>query len=363
MQRGLPPAAWVIARALCRFRRFDLHSIPKAQQAQGLGLQIGQWSPYPRTGRAIVMKEGMAQVWIWDAELVEAAQRASGVDPRRVKAVPESLLHPARAEGACLLQSLEGCEGQVWRQGQLVSSAWWPDVPGEAVWRNFLRDASLPPAAQPPRPRQPEPVTWLPRPWAQPVSLVSTSTVPRLEAVVVAFAAFVFITATFWFGAQAYRLSEAHASLGQALQQSERAAGQILAVRGEALDRLARVEAFHKLDPYPDALTLMARVGQLIPAGTATLREWEYDNGRLKFVLNLQNPVLTSQLVKSLQAVTAFDQVQAHSSPNPAVLPLSLVLVPHVPLELAARQDGVARADRPAAAEPARGAASKNART
>lgn len=363
MQRGLPPTEWVIARALCRFRRFDLRAIPKAQQAQGLGLQISQWSPYPRTGRAIVMKDGLAQVWIWDAELVEAAQRASGVDPRRIAPVPGPLLPPARAEGVRLLHTPEGYEGQVWRQGQLVSSAWWPDIPDEAAWRNFLRDASLPPGAQPPRPPQAEAVTWLPRPWARPVSLVSATNVPRLEAVVVAFAAFMLITATFWFGAQAYQLSAARASLGQALQQSERAAGQILAVRGEALDRLARVEAFHKLDPYPDALTLMARVGQLIPAGTATLREWEYDNGRLKFVLNLQNPVLTSDLVKSLQAVTAFDQVQAHSSPNPAVLPLSLVLVPHAPLDLAVKQDGAARADRPAGTEPTREAASKNART
>lgn len=362
MQRGLPPTEWVIARALCRFRRFDLRAIPKAQQAQGLGLQISQWSPYPRTGRAIVMKDGLAQVWIWDAELVEAAQRASGIDPRRVSVVPEPLLHPARLDGACVLHSLEGYEGQIWRRGQLVASAWWPEIPGEAAWWNFLRDASLPPGAQQPRPPQPEALTWLSRPWAQPVSLVSASSVPRLEAAVVAFAAFAFIVSTFWFGAQAYQLSEARAALEQELKQSEAAAAQMFAVRGEALDRLARVEALHALDPYPDALTLMARIGQLIPAGMATLREWEYENGRLKFVLNFQNPVQTSQLVKSLQAVAAFDQVQTHSSPNPALLPVSLVLVPHVPLELGAEAGGAARSDRPAGAEPARETAAKNAR-
>jgi hypothetical protein len=337
LQRGLPPAEWVIARALCRFRRFQIQAVPKAQRAQALDLEIRQWSPYQRTGRAIVLKEGVAHVWIWDADMVEAAQRAQRADPRHVRVIPESLLHPPGTEGACLVQTLEGLEGQVWRDGQLQHSAWWPAPPDADAWLNFQRDASLPPAAQEAQPPRPQPLAWRAQPWARPVDGVAPVGLPGIQGVLIAAASFVLLAATFWLGAQHYQIAQARATLEPEQAATQAVAAQVAATRGEALERLARVEAFRKLDPYPDPLTLMARIAELIPADSASLQDWEYANGRLKFVLSLKNPMLSSQLVKALQEVDAFDQVQAQSSANPALLPISLTLVPHARLELGAR--------------------------
>lgn len=339
LQRGLPPVEWVLARALCRFRRFELQAVPRAQQAQALDLEISQWSPHHRTGRAIVLKEGVANVWIWDAALVEAAQRAHNIDPRHAHVIPETLLHPAFKEGEHLLQSLQGVEGQIWRDSQLLHSTWWPALPDADAWRNFQRDASLPPAAQLVQPPQPHTIAWLPQPWARPVRAMASAGLPGFQGLIIATGILIMLAATFWIGAQDYQLTQARVALEQEQLAAQAAAEQVLTARGEALERLARIEAFRNLDPYPDPLTLMARIAELIPAGTASLRDWEYENGRLKFVLSLKSPMLSSQFVKTLQGVSAFDQVQAQSSTNPDLLPISLTLVPHVRLELGTRSD------------------------
>lgn len=363
LQRGLPPTEWVLARALCRFRRFPLQAVPKAQQAQALDLEISQWSPHQRTGRAIVLKECVANVWIWDADVVETAQREHGIDPRHARVIPETLLHPAFDEGGHLLQSLQGYEGQVWRGGQLQHSVWWPGLPDADAWRNFQRDASLPPAAQQALPPQPQALAWLPRPWAKPAGAMVPAGLPGLQGLAIAAGIFILLAVTFWLGAQDYQLTQARAALEQDQQAAQAAAEQVLTVRGEALERMVRVEAFRNLDPYPDSLTLMARVAELIPAGTASLLDWEYENGRLKFVLSLKNPMLSSQFVKTLQGVSAFDNVQAQSSPNPVLLPISLTLVPHARLELGTRSGAPAQSETPGAPAPAIPAKASNART
>jgi hypothetical protein len=349
LQRGLPPTEWVLARALCRFRRFELQAVPKAQQAQALDLDISHWSPHRRTGRAIILKEGVAHVWIWDAEVVEAAQRAHNIDPRHARVIPETILRPAFDEGGRLLQSLQGYEGQIWRGGQLLHSAWWPGLPDADAWRNFQRDASLPPAAQQAQTPQPQVLAWLPQPWAKPARAMAPAGLPGFQGLIIGAGIFILLAASFWYGAQNYQLTQARAALEQEQQAAQAAAEQVLTMRGEALERMAKVEAFRSLDPYPDSLTLMARIAELIPAGIATLRDWEYENGRLKFVLSLKSPMLSSQFVKTLQGVSAFDQVQAQSSTAPDLLPISLILVPHVRLELATKADNPAQPETPGA--------------
>src|SRR5690606_36537450 len=58
--------------------------------------------------------------------------------------IPETLLRAKPAgDGPRLLAMMRGVEGQVWREGGLRASQWWPAPPDAATWRRFLRAAGL----------------------------------------------------------------------------------------------------------------------------------------------------------------------------------------------------------------------------
>lgn len=79
--------------------------------------------------------------------------------------MPESLVRtPAFADGPRLVATVRGVEGQVWRDGALTASQWWPEPPALESWRRFLRSAGTSPDADAGVP-QPQSVPWG-RPWA-----------------------------------------------------------------------------------------------------------------------------------------------------------------------------------------------------
>ena len=120
---------WVLSRGLCRFGRFDLANVPKAQRRQAVLLQIRQWSSYPRTDWLAVFDDNAASVWIWDKDKVDQSVEEARLNRRRVRVLPEALLHKEMAEGQRLVKSMDGFEGQVWRGGTLMHSRWWPALP------------------------------------------------------------------------------------------------------------------------------------------------------------------------------------------------------------------------------------------
>lgn len=61
-------------------------------------------------------------VWSWPAELTD---RLDGFEGR---AAPETVLH-GHGEGARLVQCLDGFEGQIFENGELAASRWWPHQP------------------------------------------------------------------------------------------------------------------------------------------------------------------------------------------------------------------------------------------
>ena len=85
-------------------------------------------------------------VWTWSRAGVLAAGDGDSALPAPRRILPESLLRgQARPDGHELVALEEGFEGRVWRDGVLVGSRWWPEVPSTPEWNLFLRGAGATP--------------------------------------------------------------------------------------------------------------------------------------------------------------------------------------------------------------------------
>lgn len=93
----------------------------------------------PGTLARVAWVGGIAHVWTWlPSDDASAREKATWV--------PESLLRARPSgDGPRLIALMEGVEGQVWREGDMVASQWWPSPPTEQVWHRFVRYAGLAP--------------------------------------------------------------------------------------------------------------------------------------------------------------------------------------------------------------------------
>lgn len=155
---ALGPLQWVVPRAACHYRRLEFGQLPARQRAAAATLAVRRHEPAPGALQHVAWTGATAHAWIWpqpDPVMAEG-------EPTWI---PESLLRaPPAGDGPRLLQAIEGVEGQVWRDGQLQASQWWPAVPDADAWRRFLRACGIGPDAAGPVPA-PEALPWATSPW------------------------------------------------------------------------------------------------------------------------------------------------------------------------------------------------------
>jgi hypothetical protein len=319
----------VLSRSLCLHACFAVpRELAPAKREAALRLKILEWSPHGTPGILIDWSEAEAGVWVWDQTAVEEAMRAEGLDPKRVPVLPETALAEPGSEGARLVASLDGVEGQAWRDGHLVASRWWPAPPAPEEWRRFQRAAALAPSAQSETPPAPEPPRFLDAPWPRTrrrwLALVEGAGPARL-----AFALLVVLALPLAYeGAALVRLTLAARAAEASLADLRRKADPVTQARLRAEAAMDCVRQLLQLDPYPDQLTLLARVGgQLPPNGTA-LGDWSFQNGELRFTLTHQVPLDSSHYVRLFEALQIFERVRAEPQGDGRTLAIQARLKP-----------------------------------
>lgn len=325
----------MLSRPLYRYVRFDLKSVPKHQRLQALALQVRQWSPFARTGWYQLWDQDVALVWGWDAERVEAAILANKLVPKSTSIVPETLLHQRQEQGAYLVSCMEGVEGQVWRNRSLIGSRWWPEPPGTDEWVNFQRDAGGPPESQVSKVPAVRHLNLEEAPWSKSVAQEGAAVHgEKIEAWLVPAIALCLFSATIWQGAQWIKLQSAIEDAGVELETLNQQTGPILKARGDALEALGRINLLQAIDPYPDQITLMAKVAEALPKEGPTLKEWEFQNGKMKIQIASPNKMLSSDYIKLFQSLGVFRNVQVASANDPYNLALSMDVLPQAEIKL-----------------------------
>jgi hypothetical protein len=293
------------------YKSFPLADIPKNQRIAALRMQIRQWNPYAAAGSCVVIEHDTAMVWLWDRQRISDAIAASGLQAARVKVIPESLLVPQLNDGLRLLKTLDGVEAQVWKSNSLVSSRWWPALPAAAEWIAFQRDAGMAQHAELPAGAQPAPL--LAEPWAKAASLEDYHAFDtRVERLVYAFGILLLAAATLWYGIHVVKRGSAVISRQAELAELNEKAKPVIAARSEAQAALLHVQALLATDPYPNQLQLMAKVAESLPRNGTHVREWNYQNGKLKLLVVVPDPgAQSSGLVSALQTAGPFNNVRS----------------------------------------------------
>ena len=266
---------WVVPRAQCQYRRADLSAVPPRQRVAAARLAATRYQPSPDAAVHTAWRRGIAHLWIWTSPPPEVA---SGEQ----RWIPESLLRaPPESDGPRLLTLVRGCEGQVWEDGQLLQSQWWPAPPDADAWQRFLRAGGLDSAAA--VPPVPETLSWSDswgeggRDW------LPSSTVGRERLAWLALGA-VFAVALGWQLTGLARWGLASASLAADLERTRTQMAPVLAARERAEAAQAEAERLRGLQSGASDYELAARVVAAQPAGIR-VNGWRRDANNLHVLL------------------------------------------------------------------------------
>jgi hypothetical protein len=307
---------WVLTRALYRFRIFDLAQVPVKKRTQALNLELAQWTPFANSEYFIGWHQQQALVWAWDAVKVRQAIAGQGIKPKRLTVLPESVLHEPLLDGLSLTRCLDGFEGQLWREGQLHHSRWWPQLPTQDEWLMLQRDAGLAPEEQQDQPPAPRDNPLRRAPWVAETSMTGDSVLQR-ERLLIAICALLLWAPTCWNGLALYQAWQATQQLQTQRTQLQIKVDPILRSRGEALDYLARIRALRSLAPYPGQLALLAKIAEVLPNDRSYIKEWDFQQGQLKVTITAATDISTTLLVTALQKASYFSEVKALPGRDP----------------------------------------------
>lgn len=269
-------------------------------------------------------------MWAWDADRLENELVAQKLKLKAIRVIPESLLHPPLPSGLRLVACLDGVEGELWQEQQLVHSRWWPTPPSETEWLNFQRDAGITPeqglGGEIPIPQV---LSWPKQPWAKTADLSRGEglALPH-EAWLIGGAILLLSGFTTGYGIELIKIRQAEELLKTELEVATQNARPILDARRHALDALARIEALRATNPYPTQLALLAEVARQMPKDSIYLKEWDYQNGRLKITVASSSKLSSSFVVKKIQDIAWFKNVQATPAMDPSTLTLTMETLP-----------------------------------
>jgi hypothetical protein len=313
---------WVVSRSLCAFRWFRLPNAGRTGLKDFAALRVKEWAPYADAGFHLHLTQEAVGIWAWDGGRVRDAMVAAGVQPRRSTALPETALQARGADGLHLIDCIEGVEGQLWSDGELKASRWWPESPSHEQWLDFQRaggvvvDAALDP------PSSEEPV-WRGRPWTNSGQGLSFGLERRGREMVLAGAG-VLLAAYGYFGGSLAHDALTLSDVEQRLRSAESQAAPAVDDRERALANLDFLAKFAKLAPYPPQLALLAKVAEKLPANGARIIAWAYQQGDLEFTVFSPGPVDILFYVKTYSSVDGFTDVAASNGEGERTLRIKL---------------------------------------
>ena len=312
----------IVGRGLCMYRCEDFARVPKNRRRSALELRVPVWSPFERTGHHCVWSGSTAMVWLWNADAVAEANGGPGAQPETRRDVPETLFLPRQSDGPFLQTCRHGFDLQVWRDGVLRDSFWYPAAPTPADLDDFRRrlDGSAAEAE----------VVSLPAalatdPWASPIS--PAEWLASNERALVAGGLFVVLLAAVWFEARIWHAHWEATAAANELARLEDELGPLLAERAEFLRLRQLNEGLAEYLSEPSQAYLTSVVDRAIPNEDATFRQWSYQQRELTVVV--EDPMLDPiAYIESLEKERLFNEVRTELARDANHLEITLQVQP-----------------------------------
>jgi hypothetical protein len=310
----------LLSRALCRTKVLDLAGVRVADRGAALRLQLAAWAPFDRPGFIVGLRAGRALAFAWDEAFVRPHLDDGGL-PAEVSVLPEALFRRPMAEGIRLVQGLEGVEAQVWADGLPVRSHWWPHLPEQGDWREFLAARDAVGASWPVEPSLAE-VDWLRRPWlaCKPPEKVGRG-LSRVEALTWLTAA---CLASGLAGLAGRSWHQAHLDLEDAnrLRESvQQQVGPYIVKRDEALRLASQADSLARGLAGGQPLMVFDQLRERLPSKGVILQDLQLQGDKVRVVFAMSPEVSRASLVEQLKSGTAFESVSESDDPVAPAVP------------------------------------------
>lgn len=309
-------AHWIVSRALCLYRRVDFGNVPRNRRRAAVELKLPVWSPFTRTGCHCVWSGGVAMIWLWDEDVVGPAE-SEGESRAALRIRPETVFYPRKADGIHIQACGEGFELQHWRDAVLEDSLWLLARPNSEQIETFRSrsgnaepdDEELVPTAAnlaaEPWSSRPSPVEWL------------RDNERRLVLIGLVAAAL----ATSWQEARIWKVLFRHKENVDRLALMQDRLAPFLDTRDQVRKLSRRNKLLADLHATPSQAYVMGRISEAIPDDAARFREWLYQQGELRLVIEGPNidPVAYVDALERL-----FDGVELGRAQQPGRIELLL---------------------------------------
>lgn len=271
-----PSKLFIVPRRCCLYRCFDLRAIPPQARRQTLQLKISQWSPWTSFKNTIIWQHGYAQVWCWPTD--------NNLPPKQ-KWLVETRLFP-RGAAAQLLACDQGYEGQYWQQDILKESHWWPSLPDQKAWCDFLRAAGLAPQTEPPLPITQK----LAQPWGKSYALDPHVSLLIVESLLWQAMPLLLVTLLTWQGVQILLVKQETQEQRQQQEELSQKIEPILQLRNKMQEDQSYIVQVAKFWQGHRQLQLLNDIVSKLPDPTnMKIMNWEYLPEQLSFTVRTSN--------------------------------------------------------------------------
>ena len=286
----------IISRALCHFE-----TMPNPPGGQSLRrYEAAKLSAKARTPIAepdFYFDWGADRIgiWSWPRSLTRDLTDFEG------EILPETVLHPPLQTGARLVAAIDGFEGQVWRNSQLVASRWWPSQPSLSDWSGFLRATRIvdagdsAPAIEEPsfldKPTNAQPYTaWLDR-----VRAISVRDMAALALIGLA------VPSLYLLGQWA-QLSQAQASVSAELAELSQETAEISAARQSAQRASNELAAYAEMLNQRHPAALLASISEELSRFSIRLDAFEQTEDGLTLTMHASDDFAPETLVRTMES-------------------------------------------------------------
>ncbi len=338
IRAGWLQPTWVLPRAWCVTASLQAKGVPRHKTAAFAQLHLNRLAPFADSGVFACRAGDWVHFWFWENQRVRDLCQQHGLDMASLRLVPESVCFPRLAEGAVLYRGAEGVEAQLWHNGRLVDSAWWPQAPDLATWQAWRPTAAASMAAQAMPVAWPESAphlggglgpqasTELRQPWA--TNLFGEKWTGGLRQLrpatfIVLCAGLGAAMAAYW-GTQWLTLHQMQANVDRQIADLSTRVEPINTARSEALHLLqwtTRMAALNNRDSINEILKALQPVLQ---KQDGALREFEYTDGEIRLmVVPLTGDLDIAQAVQQLEALPLLAELRLLPESDARVLRVS----------------------------------------
>ena len=258
-------------------------TLPESKRRAALELHVRKAFPFSDPEFAAYWRGTEASVYAWDRAAIHSALDEARV-PRSTRILPETFVRNPGTNKARMVAMLEGFEGQLWQEGFLAASRWWPARPSNLEWSNFLRAAGLTPNGIEVAP-EPLELALQDRPWTEgPFSLVDLINALQTRRAI-GIAATVALCPFVLAGTSIIGLSVAESNVRAEIATLSQANQGIRQDRAASFANLEAIEEFMRLSAYPPQAKVLGTALKLLEPSGVRIASWTFDRGTLEIIL------------------------------------------------------------------------------